>query len=73
MTTAASTTTFKGKTFTISEVLPVAPLLAREGITKQEVITGAKGATFLLQTWEDGTRRTISTSGRAQTEYPAAA
>jgi hypothetical protein len=65
-------TTFKNRTYKITSSFEPSPLLAAEGMKIQHVIEGKKGATLLLQEFTDGTRRTISPSGRVETEYPLA-
>lgn len=58
--------TFKKREYTITDELAVPALLAKEGLQRQCIIQGAKGATRLLQIWSDGILRTISTSGKVE-------
>jgi len=64
------TITFVGKTYTVTEIFGNCPEAAKQlGIVLQATITGKRGATRLLQIFADGTRRTISLSGRSEVEY----
>lgn len=63
------TITFKRRNYTITNELPVPALLASEGLIRQVIIEGAKGATRMLQIWQNGFMRTISTSGRVEESF----
>ena len=61
--------TFKGRSFTVVENCKVPALLASEGLTRQVIVEGARGATKFLQFWNAGSSvvmRAISASGRVE-------
>lgn len=63
---------FVGRSYTITEIFGASPEAARQlGIVQQVAIRGERGATRLLQIFANGTRRTITTSGRCEIEYEA--
>jgi len=65
------TVTIKGVEYKISETLETGENTARQlGIVQQAVITGKRGATYLLQVFGSGEKRAISTTGRVITELP---
>jgi hypothetical protein len=65
-----TTTTFKGRTYKIVASFPVHAVLVADGMVSQQHIEGVKGSTLLLQAFSNGTRRTISLTGRTDYEYP---
>jgi hypothetical protein len=60
---------FNGFSYTVTQELTVPRLLALEGMTRQAIIEGKKGATRFLQVWNTGTMRTISERGRSETQH----
>ncbi len=61
--------TFKNRTYKIVETLPV-PALLREsnGLLRQVVVEGTRGATFLLQTYPNEIRK-IAPNGRSESQF----
>jgi hypothetical protein len=61
--------TFKGRRYKVVETLPV-PALLREsnGLIRQYVVEGTRGATFLLQTYPNEIRK-IAPTGRSESEF----
>lgn len=64
------TITFAGRTYTVTEIYGECPEAVKQlGIVQQVMIVGDRGASRLLQIFSNGTRRTITTSGRSEIEY----
>lgn len=61
--------TFKNRTYKVVEELPV-PTLLREsnGLLRQYVVEGTRGATFLLQTYPNELRK-IAPNGRSESQF----
>lgn len=61
--------TFKNRTYEVVDELPV-PTLLREsnGLLRQYVIEGTRGATFLLQTYPNELRK-IAPNGRSESQF----
>lgn len=72
MEATLETTTFKGILYTVLGTLPASEALQKHlDLVSQSYLQGKGGALFLLQTFKDGTRRTISQKGnRVAYEYP---
>lgn len=61
--------TFKNRTYKIVEELPVSDFLrAANGLLRQYVVEGNRGATFLLQTYSSEIRK-IAPNGRSESQF----
>ena len=61
--------TFKNRTYKVVEELPVTTLLRESnGLIRQYVIEGTRGATFLLQTYPNELRK-IAPNGRSESQF----
>lgn len=64
------TITFVGRKYTVTAIHGECPNVVKQlGIVQQVTITGQRGSTRLLQIFANGTRRTITLSGRTEIDY----
>lgn len=61
---------FAGRIYEVIRICGASPEATKQlGIVQQVVIEGERGATRLLQIFANGTRRTITMSGKTEIEY----